>query len=204
MVTNSTGGSISYYPEIKISATYYRIGSTSNESSGGIGHNYGMLPNRSQPILLDAGETFAVNSNAVGLTIWSNIIEFDNTAKLKRADLRTWATGENTLFTAPANKTVSFGLPGLTIANLPATQQTAICYVNGSGSSRTLSAIHIVPSGGSTNVNNQFAGSNTIGNGNAFGKFFYGNLNAGDSVVLVTDANTAGQFAWVNYWEYSV
>jgi len=198
VATNNTGGTIAHYPQIKISGTYYRIGATQSDTAA-LGHNYGMTGSRGAPIVLNAGETFAINSNAVDLAIWANIIEFDDTSPLARADIKTWSVGNNSLFTVPTGKTVSFGIPGLASSNQPAVNVTGLLYVNNSGSSRTLSAIYLLPSGGSVGNQNQFAAPGTVSDKAIFSKYFHGNLAPGDQIILVVDSAAAGQFAWINY-----
>ncbi len=202
LVTNSTVGAIGHNPEIKISGTYYSIGTTVSESAGGLGHNYAPHGSTrfSQTILLNAGESFSVKTDAVGLTIWPNIIEFDDSSPLNRASLSSWSSGDNTLFTVPAGKTIYIGsLAPNSLANLPSIALAGITYFNVSGSTRTMGKINIVPSGGSVGATNQFAGSNSVLNNSGFSKYFHGCLGAGDFISINTDANTAGQFAWINY-----
>jgi|GEM_PF-7049859 len=199
--TNSTGGAINSFPEIKIGSTYYQLGNSLSEVSGGIGHNYGMTSgNFSQSIVLNAGEKFSVNCDAPGLSVWVNIIEFDAASPLGRADIQTWVNGANTLFTVPVGKTVSFGATTLQAnSNNPGTIITSYVYRNTSGSSRTISTVNIVPSGGSPAANNQFVGSNVIFNGQGFNKYFHGNMRPGDFINVNSDSNAAGQYAWINY-----
>lgn len=199
LATNNTGGTIQHYPQIKISGNYYRIGATQSDNPATLGHNYGMSGSRSAPILLNAGESFAVNASAVDLAIWAMIIEFDDSSLLARADLRTWSAGNNILFTVPAGKTVAMGFPGLTSANQPAQNITGVLYFNNTGSSRTISAIYFVKSGDSPGVQNQVAAPGSIGDKTVFSKNFPCNLEAGSTVVIALDSAAAGSFAWVNY-----
>lgn len=202
MVTNVSGGTIQYYAEIKIGATYYRIGNAAVEANNGYGHNYGMSATRnSQPIVLNPGEIFSVNCDNPGLTIWANIIEFDVFSPLKRADIHNWVTGQNTLLTVSPGRTLYIGSIGFTVANNPGTAIQGIVYYNNSGASRTFTGIYIVPSGGSPAANNTFATTNVITNLQGFSKFFPGCLAPGTSIIIDVDSDASGQFMWCNYFE---
>ncbi len=201
IVTNVSGGAISYFPQIKIGATYFAIGKPLTEANNGFGHNYGMSQaNNSQPIVLNAGEKFSVNCSGAGLSIWANIIEFDAYSPLSRADIRNWIAGNNTLLTVPVGRTIHIGSLGFTVSNNPSTTIQGINYFNNSGGSRSFTGIYIVPSGGSPAGNNTFATANTIGNGLGFTKFFPGCLHPSDSIVIDMDSGAAGQFMWCNYF----
>lgn len=202
MVTNSTAGGINHQPSIKISGTYYKIGISANEPAAGVGHNYGMGSTKnSQAIVLNPGESFSVSADAVGLTIWAFIIEFDSTSPLKRADITAWAAGNNTLYTVGAGKTLQMGTTSLGGQNSPAVSLNAVAYFNNSGANRTMGGFYAVPNAGAAGVTNQWAGSNVLVTGQGFTKWFFGGLGAGDFIVINSDANTAGQYAWMNYIE---
>lgn len=201
IVTNVSGDTITYFPQIKIGATYYKIGQAANEPDDGFGHNYGMSSTKNaMPIVLSAGEKFSVNCSTAGLTIWVNIIEFDAYSPLARADIRNWIAGENTLLTVPAGRTIHIGSVGFSVNNNPASAVQGINYLNNSGASRTFTGIYIVPAGGAIAANNTFATSNVISNGLGFTKFFPGCLYPGDSIVIDMDSAAAGQFMWCNYF----
>lgn len=202
IITNPTAGSIAYFPELKLSGTYYRIGQTKSEGTLGIGHNYGMSNSlNSQPIILNAGESIALNIDTAGLTVWAQVLEFDASSPFKRASITSWSAGDNILYTCPVNKTVSIGQPALGVQNNPTASMNGICYENGSVGTRTLGGIYIIPNGSSKSSSNQFAGSNSIISGQGFSKYFPGCINPGDTIVLNTDSNAAGQIAWINYQE---
>lgn len=203
--TNSTAGTINHYPQLKIGATYYRIGTAVAEGSGGTGqgHNYGMSSIRqSAPIVLNAGESFAVNTDAVGLSIWTHIIEFDASAPLSRATITNFVVGDNTLLTVSAGKTIVIGSQGFTSTNNPNANQNGIVYFNNSGASRTMGGIYLVPNGSSAVNANRFAASNVVINPAGFTKFLAGNIASLASIVMNIDSNAAGQIAWCNYQEF--
>lgn len=203
--TNSTAGSINIFPAIKISGTYYRIGNSVSEGTGGTGqgHIYGMSSAKnSAPIVLNAGESFSVNTDAVGLSIWAHLVEFDATAPLSRASITSFTAGDNTLLTVTTGKTLIMGSQGFASNNNPVVSMQGITYYNNSGAQRTMGGIYLVPSGGSPNNANRFATSNTVFSGLGFNKYLAGNIASGSSIVINTDSNAAGQFVWVNYQEF--
>lgn len=202
IVTNNTGGAINHGPKIKIGGTYWQLGQNVSEGAGGLGHNYSMSPiHLSQPIILNAGETFSVNTSALGLTLWANIVEFADSVPLFRADKHGgWINGANTLYTVPANKTICMGqLSGSAVSNNPSAGISGLCYFNGSGGTVNLSTINIVPFGGSPGAANQFAAPGSIINGSGFLKFFHGNIGEGDFISVTVDSTNAQQFMWFNY-----
>lgn len=204
IVTNISGGSVAYKPQLKaVGGTYYDLGNSKSESDQGIGHVYGMNSiNFSAPIVLNAGETFAVFTNASGMAMWAYIVEFDASSPLSRADLTTFVSGDNTLFTVPTGKTVSFGGTQGSIANQPVLSLNAFVYRNSTGSTVSMGSINMVPSGGSPGVGNQFATTNSVVTGTGFSKYFAGNLSPGDFVSINVNSTAAGQIAWVNYILY--
>lgn len=202
MVTNSTVSTITYYTQVKIGGTYFRTCNATTESAAGIGHNYAIGGTRNcSQMVMNAGEIFGINTDVTGLSVWSNIIEFDSGSPISRASLTTMTAGDNTLFTVPASTTVSFGNMGTGAApnNTPALQITSFVYRNSSGGSRTLAGAWWIPNGGSKSNANQVVGSNVVVDTSGFSKFIYGNTEPGATLVINVDANTAGQLAWVNY-----
>lgn len=201
IMTNNTGATVTYYPLIKIAGTYYKIGASKSENPAGLGHNYGMAAqNSSQPILLNAGETFAVHTDNPNSSIWPNIIEFSDNTPIFRADLTTWINGNNILFTVPVGKTIFAGVLGHPSAtNNPAPQAMSIVYFNNSGVTVTISSINFVPVSGSPGSANQFAAPGAIVDQLGFPKYFHGGLGGGDQIVFQSNSAAAGQYAWMNY-----
>lgn len=199
--TNVTGSSTVISPNIKISSTYYRLGSDYTENNSTYGHNYGMSQSRSAPIILNEGETFSINSTQSGVTFWLSVVEFDQVSPLNRADIRNWISGDNTLITVPTNKTISIGGIGHNQANNPGSSITGLLICNNSGSSRSLSSVNLVPFGDSPNSNNTFITTNTIFNTSIFSKYMHGNLNSGDYININLDHTGNSVFAWINYIE---
>lgn len=192
LLTNPTGnsGPITALAEAKVAGVYHTFDFISNALAVG---NFGKSQSMA-PFLLHAGETFAVNTDRAGGSVWASIIEFDATANINDARLFSLASGDNTVFTVPSGKTVQFvGYPSA--LNLP--QGGWIWYWNASLGIRTIKA-NVVPSGSSPSVNNQIFGG-SIPDKQMMQQLCYGSLNPGDFININTDANTATQTAWVIY-----
>lgn len=135
-IYNNSAGSITWYWEIKVSGTYYRLSSSLTTATGdGITATAG--------IVLEPGETFAVNvATTNGLNALLQAIEFDSIAPLFSPKLLTLASGDQTLYTCPTGKTaIGLGNTG------PAVGGSTISVVaDGTGQSVK---VHLVPSGNS-------------------------------------------------------
>ncbi len=193
---SATPAGMTYQPKIKVSGTYYNIGisSTSNMSQ--------LLMASNLPIILEPGESASVNFAAGSTT--SNtygfpIVEFDSNMPFKTAKLTTLASGNNTLYTCPANTRAIILDTTLGIGN--GTSPGQLYYVNNSGGAITRQW-YIVNSAGSPGTTNSTSLSASISNGSIDTA---GNacscLNAGDTIVINVSAATATQFAWVNIME---
>lgn len=210
-ITNPTAVTVGWYPEVKTSDGYVRLGPVAAESSGGIGHMYGSGGTRTMPIVLNAGETLSINSDTAHATFWAHLIEFDAASPLARADIGiagdlSWVVGDNILPVPVAEgMTVGFGVPGFGASNNPPLAVTGLGIVNGSTATVIYTGPFVVPAGGAPSAipgsNNQFAGANTLsGGGGTFCKYFPGGMAPGDSLVINSNSSAPGQVAWTNYW----
>lgn len=190
--TNPTGNSssVSCDAEVKIAGVYHRFDFATLGATAG---TYGSV-NSVAPFLLAAGETFAVNTDHAGLTVWPYIVEFDSSVPIFDARLLSLNAGNNTLFTVPANKTISF-IAFPSSFNYPL--QGHVWYYNLSGTNRTVQ-INAVPSGGTAGVGNAIFNA-TVTQRQMAQPILYGGLAPGDFININTDANTATQMAWVIY-----
>lgn len=205
-ITNPTAGTIAWCPELKISGTYYRYTPTASEPTAGIGHNFGTSGGAKQPsMLLNAGETLSINCDAAGATVWVDLIEFDDTSPLARADVRSgFVNGYNTLFTMPSGyRSVTFGVLGTSATNIPNVLLSGYCYTNLSGSTVTHNGPFLVPNGGSPSTanpgSNQFGGANSVGNTSCFSKALPGGMAAGDTIQFNVNSSSSGQFSYILY-----
>ena len=188
---NDSAGTIAFYPTVKISGTYYRLASTATvgtaaASTSTVGY------------IAEAGETLAVNvatTNGLNVIVW--VVEFDSTIAVKSAKLLSLATGDNTVYTAPANTNAmiignTFAVGGVNLA--------ALSYVNSSGGTRTI-RWHVVPSGSAVAAAHRITATISVTNLTRNSNATIATLNSGDFINLNTDANTATQIAWVNVME---
>jgi hypothetical protein len=192
VVTNPTGsgGAMTTLVQAKVSGTYHTFDFVSAGLAAG---SYGRTAAQA-PFLLLAGEIASVNLSTTGASVWPSIIEFDASANIARSVLFSLASGNNTVFTVPAGKTVQFvAFPSA--SSLP--QVGTLWYWNNSGGTPTVS-MNVVPNAGSPSLQNQiFTGS--IANQQMAQQTFYGGLNPGDFINVNTSSATATQTAYVIY-----
>jgi len=190
---NHSGGALTWFVEMKVSGVYYRL--TSLVSPG----DQIFSQTGNAVIVLNAGETFSVNvSGGTGLNVWAQVIEFDDSAIIKTARLTSFVNGDNTLYTVPVGKTASF----FNTAGGAATYTTpSVSYGNFTGGAAITIKSFAVPNGGSSSVNNQTYPATSVSNGSAFFGPADICLGPGDSMVLNSTSNAAGQIAWINVLE---
>lgn len=191
---NSGAGTVTFTQQIKISGTYYKISASVAAGAGALGGSLVLAP----PILLNAGESFSLNCDIAGLQVQGvEIIEFDDTSTLARAQLTSFSVGLNTLFTVPAGKTAIVG-----VANLNGQASVAIGYCNQSGATRTVEMYRVPAAYTLVNSSADYPYiifQNTAANNTLATRQVYSGLAAGDYISIKTDAVTAGQFAWLIY-----
>jgi hypothetical protein len=190
--TNPTGNAsnVACDAEAKISGVYRHFDFVAiNSIPGTFGSTSALAP-----FLLHAGETFSVNTNNAGLSVWPYIVEFDASTPIADARLLSFSAGNNTVFTVPAGKTISFGgMPSSSTGPM----RGKVWYFNLSGATRTVQ-INVVPSGGSPAVGNAIFNGGI--NSDAMAQpLMYGGLAPGDFINVNVDASTASQIAWVIY-----
>jgi hypothetical protein len=200
---NNSGSTVTQYPEIKVSSTYYRLDNSTARTvnNGAIG-----VCTTTAAYIAEAGEKISINVNQQPLNVWGTVIEFDNTSPLKTVKLTSLSSGNNTLYQVTSGKTAfvfkyqsgdGFGCPS------SAANATGIAYLNQSGGSRTIN-MYFVPSGGSPGTTNQVMPAQTITNNSlltASTAYSAVTLGSQDSIVINTDAATATQYAWVTVIE---
>jgi hypothetical protein len=187
---NTTGGSVNVYPEIKISGTYYPLGSLTSAATVA-------AVNFAIAYVMEPGETLAFNTNSTASVNFTfDVKVIDDTAPIKSAKLTSYASGNNTLYTCATGKVCE--IYGAT--NMGYNSQTAIGvrYINNTGSARAIGG-HLVPNGGSVGTANKIfnVASVTTSSNVAISS----NMAAGDFINFVTDSTATTQFAWVNVSE---
>lgn len=195
IIYNASGGSVTYYPELKVGATYYRLGTATTVAT-----TVGATPSFGTGMVLNAGEVFAVNcATTAGLNVRGSAWEWDATdARLATARNLALASGNNTLFTVPAGKTVALVVANLTVAFAAPTVQIA----NSTGGSLNY-YLNIVPSGGSVGATNQFQVATAVADVTSTAFNAASALAAGDFINVNSSGADASahQIAWVTYYQ---
>lgn len=192
---NPSAGSITWYPKVKISGTYYRLNSGSAAGAGTFS-----APT-SVSFILEAGEILAINTITTnGLNVSTSIIEFDAASPLKTVKLAGLSTGDNTLYTCPSGKTALPLGPSLLFGGINPTVFCPFLYVVGDASGGDTFVLHLVPSGGSAGSTNKIATVTPSANARGTASFA-GSLGAGDFIVVNASTGDAAQIAWMNLVE---
>lgn len=191
LVFANGGVTFTIFPQIKISGTYYRLGTgntiSTNNSATMTANSY----------VAEAGEILSVNTNNVGANVWARIVEFENSSCLSSRKLTSLSAGNNTLYTVASGKSANIYAATFVPTTLP-----TLTFWNNSGGTRTVNVFN-VPNGGSSGTSNQSAKNISIGNGtvNITGLITAPALNSGDFIVVNTDASTATQFCFATVCE---
>lgn len=187
-VYNTTGSSISFYPALKVSGSYYKLKAALSCSANS--------PNQAATsvcFILEPGETFAINTTGAGLNIHARVVEYDNTVPLYMAKkYASWSSGDNTIYTVPANT------HAILVDGVGGVQQntTSLNYYNSSGGSVTI-IWYSVASGQSVGSTYQVGASTSIANDAASNVVVSHTLSAGDFISLNVNSASNTQVAWV-------
>jgi hypothetical protein len=185
--SDASAGAPTVVPLVKISGTYYGIGSFASISTGNASGN--LL------FFLTAGMGLAMNTNN-GSTVnaWFQCIEFDSTVPLVTGYLaNATASTDNVVYTCPSGKVCIpmniNGFPGGVngigqAANYSTTTNAFVWKVGPAGSLRTFSTL-AAPGGGSNRQNHAFSGT----------------LAANDTVTCNPSGTSASHLCWVNFIE---
>ncbi len=189
---NPSAGSITYFTQIKVSGTYYRIGASATLTTG----TGGSSGAPSSVIVLEAGESLSINTATTsGLNVAYDVFEYSNTVPLYTSKILALSNGSNTLYTVPLGKSaVTMGSTGIALSTLSLT----VC--NNSGGSLNY-IVYNVPSGGSAGSTNQLYPSTAIADDVATTFNVGPTLETGDFIVVNTSAGTATQTAWITVFE---
>lgn len=176
--------------QIKVGGTYYNITAPNT--------GWGNIATNSFGIVLNAGESlsFTVNSNAGG-NLWARVMEMDISTPIYTARLLSLSAGDNTIFTVSPGKTaITLDTLGGVYVN-----GSGGLYKNFSGASRSIKVFH-VPNGGSSGTSNQYFQNTAVANSSGVVvPSVPVSMNAGDSIVINTDASTATQWVYMTYYE---
>lgn len=190
----SQGGTTATTIEIKVGASYFKL--WLNSLSAGARSVNNIEP----AIILEAGETIAIDANEVtGFNGWLKIVEFDsaNDIVVKTVKVTSFSVGDNLIYTTPAEKSAIL-LGGTLELNA---RSESLFYFNDSGAARSIGWF-VVPNGGSPVSTYRVGGNVSVANLTRSATTFPAALSAGDSVYINVDAATAKQIAWINVLEY--
>lgn len=187
-IWNDSGGSVTAFAELKHSGTYYRI---SNSATIANGAGSSAVTIAGGGIIISAGDSFAINAaTTAGANALYSIIEFADQSQLKSSFLFGTSSGDNTLYTVPADKT-AMPIPfSVTIGG-----QSSV-FAFGAGAVGTGNIVpKISQSGGSPIVTLATSGGASA---NVAGSSVHNSLSleAGDSVILNITTGDTAQIAW--------
>lgn len=187
---NATGGTIAHFSEVKIGGVYFRTGAAIAGLNNTAGTPFYL-------IVLEAGQSFALNCAALGLYIAGTVYEFDNTSFLKSYVLTAFAPGDNAFAAVPVGKKFA-----VQIGSMISTSGGAgtMAVVNNSGGSLAYTW-NIVPSAGVVALANRIFVTAGIATGATSFASLNATLDAGDFFSINT-TSAGSQIAWVTGSEY--
>ena len=195
---NEAGSATTIYAQLKSGGVYYRLETNVSVSAGNHDHEV-EFPS----IILEPGESIAVNTTQAGMNVWFKIVEFDARIPVYSAKLLALPNASplyNTVYTVPTG----FSALVLDDALDPNLFTGALLIVNTSGAARTYTW-YVVPSGGSPASTNRISASGfSVSNNTRLVTDAALTLAAGTTIQLQTSATTATQIAWVNVSEMEV
>lgn len=189
---NLSGGSITETGQLKVNGVYYTVSpvtSLANNTSNVIANAFSTYP------CAEAGEGFSVLCTGSGLTLTGYAIEFDATEPFKGPKIMALASGDNTLYTAPAGKS-AIPCQGNAFT-------ARVLIFNGTAGTRTYS-INVVPRGSSPSTSNQGTPTYTATTGTLSTQANpICGLNPGDFLSVNSDSSLSGQVCWTFVLEHA-
>ncbi len=193
---NPTSGTINWYFEIKSGGSYYRL-----TSSAAVLTHANSLTSQAR-IILEAGESLSVHTDATGMNIQIDALQFDNSSPARTVKLLGPASGDNTLYTVATAKTASI----LSITGYTWNASSIVSFSADAGGTRTANVCAVAFGGATTCAANSV---NEIGflavapSTTGFAASAAGvSLNSGDFVVVNVDTGNAAQITWINVLEF--
>lgn len=190
---NSSGGSVGVVSGFYFNSVSYHLSYTTSIVSGAGG---GALPPNGAPVVLEAGNGYALFTTATGLTAFWQILEFDDTSIIKTLAINP-ATGDNTLYTVPSTcggaLFVSKGFAGQVGGNFQMS--------NEGGATRTF-GISLVPNGTSLVAANLICLTTCASaNQSVANSASAGALAPGDSISVNIDVGTGSELIYTTVIE---
>lgn len=181
---------INVFCKVNISGTDYRLTSTNTIFTP-------LLQSQYICFVLEPNEIFKINTNAVNISAFVNIIEYDAQYPLYSSRLTSFVVGDNTLYQCPVGKK---GIPITGKFNPTGANSTfgstSMTYTNTGSATVTL---YNVPNGQPVNSDYQ---------SNAPAAGVIGNIQqvfeAGDRLIINTSSSASTQFAYFNVQEFDV
>jgi hypothetical protein len=195
--SNTTGSAITATIQIKVAGIYYPIGAPVSIADSSAWLNFNSNAASANGIVLEAGESLALNSSAAGLEVRATVYEFPDTESFKSYKNLNLPVGTTVLQTVPSDKVWSFGMThfglvtsGITTLNFPSGGFAAAAAAS--------VQVHAVANGGSATVANRVSNTSVASPGSAV-IVSIPSMNEGEQLLVTT--NLAGTVAWVNVFE---
>lgn len=190
---NAAGSTTTLYFEVKISGVYYRLSPTTTLATNTYINIIDL--NQGTPIILEEGDTIAINTSQAGINLWTHVMEFDNTSGMKSPRLLSLASGDNILYTVSSMQ--SAFIMGSSTWNGDA---NAVFGFNNSGSSTTIN-LNYVPNGETSGLGNKVINQVTVAAASPMQLQGATSLNAGDSIVVNASGARSPYVTWCNVME---
>lgn len=191
---NTAVSTTSWFCTLKIGGVYYRLNATVNTSS-----TASSADTAAPAIILEPGETIAINTSQAGLNFWYSVFEYDATYPIYSSKILNLSSGDNTIYIIPFGKTAS-GLGGNMTTTIVASNRSSFRCINVSGGIAQYT-LYFVPNGGAKGSSNQVSAATNVANNSGFFPQVIPCLKAGDFVVLNASVGTGVQTAWMNVVE---
>lgn len=190
---NTAGTTTTWFPELKVSGTYYRIGTAFSTSTGS---SQGSV---NAAIILEPGESFSFNNSQAGMNLWCNVFEYPSSIAMYSSKILNLSNGANTLYTVPGGKTAT--MLGSTISNFGVIGNQGALKCWNASTATAQYPINIVPNGGSVATGNLMIPAANTTNNNLFVGQFALSMATGDFLVITTNQGGGTQTAWLNVME---
>lgn len=189
---NTTNATVTFYDEVKISGSYYRL--LANATIASTNLSTASPPN--SRYAFNAGQTIAVNLSIGGTTLRYSVLLLSTNTGIRGAFLTSVSNGDNTLFTAPSTRSSvilatgigAFGGAIVNYNNSGGTQVYKIYAVENGDSPTELNAIHFVSST-----------ANATATGTINSPVW---VSPGGSCVVNSTSGAATQYMWCMVMDY--